>query len=220
MRMLRGIRILALVCLVAACTNESSVSPDGNVAATPQSIVAARLGPHLGMTLTPAVRSCREQCWQQIPFNECAQQRDACLETADSKSDKHHCRQMSFACGQLRRECMQGCWLGKLPSTNPLAEQETKRLTTGEKRLDKKMTPAIRSCRKSCWAKTPFNACAKQRDACLATADGDDAKHQCRVSSMGCRRERTSCMQSCWASSESQPASSTDDEPADDNDGE
>jgi hypothetical protein len=216
-RMLRGIRILALVCLVAACTNDASVAPDGNVTATPQSIVAARLGPHLGMTMTPAVRTCREQCWQQIPFNECAEQRDTCLDSATSKSDKHHCRQMSFACGQLRRECMQGCWLGKVPSTNPLAEQETTRLTGAEKRLDKKLTPAIRTCRKSCWAKTPFNACAKQRDACLATANGDDAKHQCRVSSMGCRRERTSCMQSCWAgdapASESLPS---DDDQSDD----
>jgi hypothetical protein len=217
-RMLRGIRILALVCLVAACTNESSVSPDGGAGtATPQSIVAARLGPHLGMTMTPAVRTCREQCWQRIPFNECAQQRDTCLETASTKSDKHQCRQMSFACGQLRRECMQGCWLGKVPSANPLAEQEAKRVTSFDKMLAKKMTPAIRTCRAQCWAKTPFNACAKQRNACLSTANGDEAKHQCRVSSMGCRRERTSCMQGCWATGEagSEPAGESVDDDGD-----
>ncbi|HEX4450129.1 MAG TPA: hypothetical protein VH143_04610 [Kofleriaceae bacterium] len=205
MRMLRGIRILVLVCAVAACTNEASVSPDGGAVATPQSIVTAHLGPHLGMTMTPAVRTCRETCWAQIPFNECAKQRDACLDTATSKGEKHHCRQMSLACGQLRRECMQGCWLGKVPSTNPLAEQETTRLTSAEKHLGMQMTPEVKSCRKGCWAKTPFNACAKQRDACLATASGDDDRHQCRVSSMGCRRERTQCMQSCWVGD--QPAS-------------
>jgi hypothetical protein len=215
LRMLRGIRILALLCLVTACTAELGSMPDagGASAATPQSIVAARLGPHLGMTMTPAVRTCREQCWQRIPFNACAQQRDTCLETATSKSDQHQCRQMSLACGELRRDCMQGCWLGKVPSANSLAEEEAKRVTHFDKMLAKQMTPAIRTCRSQCWAKTPRNACAKQRDACLATANGDDAKHQCRVSSMGCRRERTSCMQGCWASG-SEPASDSDDSDA------
>jgi hypothetical protein len=208
-RMLRGIRILALACLFAACTAELGAQPDAGAAATPQSIVGAQLGPRLGMTMTPAVRTCREQCWERIPFNACAQQRDTCLETATSKSDQHQCRQMSLACGELRRDCMQGCWLGKVPSANSLAEEEAKRVTHFDKLLTKQMTPEIRTCRGQCWAKTPRNACAKQRDACLATASGDEAKHQCRVSSMGCRRERTSCMQSCWASNESssEPAS-------------
>jgi hypothetical protein len=196
--MLRAIWFFVLAGLLIACTDDAAVQPDA--AATPQSIVAAHLGPHLGMQMTPEVRACRESCWAQIPFDECAKQRDTCLETASSKADRHHCREMSFTCGKLRRECMQGCWLGK-PPIGSLLEQAANGDAGNEpeiKHLGMKMTPAVRSCRKACWAKTPFNACAKQRDACLATASGDDAQHQCRVASMGCRKTRSSCMQSCW----------------------
>src|ERR1700753_3751185 len=211
--MLRGIRFLALACLLSACTAELGSEPDAGGAelATPQSIVSAHLGPHLGMTMTPAVRTCREQCWARIPFNACAQQRDACLATASTTTDQHQCRQMSLACGELRRDCMQGCWLGKGPATNWHAEEEAKRVTSLDKVLTKQMTPEIRTCRSQCWAKTPRNACAKQRDACLATASGDDAKHQSRVGSRGARRERTAGMRGCWASGTSSgPASERD----------
>lgn len=59
-------------------------------------------------------------------------------------------------------------------------------------------SPALFVCREACWTDIPYNACADQRDACLAKA-GDDkhAKKQCRKMSRTCRKERRSCLKSC-----------------------
>jgi hypothetical protein len=63
--------------------------------------------PHIAKT--PALFSCRETCWNDVPYNLCAEQRDNCLTQAASASDSQHCRQMARACRKERRNCLRGC---------------------------------------------------------------------------------------------------------------
>jgi hypothetical protein len=86
-------------------------------------VVAAK--PHLGMTMTPEIKACRQTCWSQIPFDECANQRNTCLASATDKSDRRHCKKMSLTCRNMRTSCLRGCWGGAEPDPNPLGLDNT-----------------------------------------------------------------------------------------------
>jgi hypothetical protein len=74
--MLRVIGLLVL--LTAACTAELAPDENGSAPATSQ-----LGGPHLGMTMTPAIKACREGCWATTPFGACApQHRRRCRRSA------------------------------------------------------------------------------------------------------------------------------------------
>jgi hypothetical protein len=120
--MWRAISISILVVACAACTDRLGRDDTGPDAATPQSIVAARLGPesHLGIKMTPAIRACRDACWGDIPFDACLNQRDGCYGDAKTEIDRRHCRHMTHTCRKTRRLCLQGCWTGGVAPANPL----------------------------------------------------------------------------------------------------
>lgn len=61
-----------------------------------------------------------------------------------------------------------------------------------------KMTPEIRACRDACWAATPYNECARQRDVCYTTATSEVDRRHCRHMSHTCRKTRRKCLQGCW----------------------
>jgi hypothetical protein len=187
-------RVIWVFVLAAACTTEADVQPDANNA-TPQSIVAEQIGlPHLGMKMTPKIRSCRKSCWAATPFGACAKQRDACLKTAGTDDARHECRKSSYACGQARRSCMQGCWADD-PTISPINRSE---LVTAKPHLGMTMTPVVRECRQACWKQIPFDECAKQRDTCLATASTKSDRRNCKRMSLTCRNMRTGCLRGCW----------------------
>ena len=96
------LRAIWALCLVAACTTD-----DPN----PQAIGPSK---HAGVPMTSAIRTCRETCWRDIPYDECARQRDSCYgETTKAEPPTlaaRHCREVAHTCRRLRRDCLQGCW--------------------------------------------------------------------------------------------------------------
>ena len=105
-------RALCALCFAAACTtNDPSATSDPAARATaPQQEIGA--ASHVGVKMTPAIRGCRDACWRDIPFDECAHQRDACLGDAKTDADQRHCRHVAHTCRKIRRDCLQGCWKG------------------------------------------------------------------------------------------------------------
>jgi len=96
--MWRALRTFALTCTLAACTADVAGNNDAGVAA------------HTGQKMTAAIRTCRNACWSDIPYNACADQRDACLASAVAPVDQLHCRQTAHACRNIRTTCLLGCW--------------------------------------------------------------------------------------------------------------
>jgi hypothetical protein len=58
---------------------------------------------------TALVFSCRKACWDDVPFNACKTQRNACFHDATDKAGKDHCREMSRTCRKIRRSCLEAC---------------------------------------------------------------------------------------------------------------
>jgi hypothetical protein len=85
-----------LIAGLAACTANVEATTDAGV------------GP-AHVAKTAALFSCRETCWADVPYNACADQRDACLSQATNSVDQQHCRQMARACRKERRNCLRGC---------------------------------------------------------------------------------------------------------------
>jgi hypothetical protein len=88
---------LALMCTLAACTTDVAGTNDAGVS-------------HAGQKMTAAIRTCRNACWSDIPYNACADQRDACMASAVTPVDQLHCRQTAHACRNIRTTCLLGCW--------------------------------------------------------------------------------------------------------------
>ena len=82
---------------LGACTADVSATSDAGVGTTAHT------------AKTPALFSCRDACWADVPFNACADQRDNCLSQATDSTDEQHCRQMARACRKERRNCLHGC---------------------------------------------------------------------------------------------------------------
>jgi hypothetical protein len=89
--------VVGLLSLLGACTADVNGTTDAGVGNTPH------------VAKTPALFSCRETCWNDVPYNACSDQRDSCLSQATNASDSLHCRQMARACRKERRNCLRGC---------------------------------------------------------------------------------------------------------------
>jgi hypothetical protein len=119
------IALIALIALAVGCTDGAGGADAGAhataVTTAPKLANELHLGAeaHAGIKMTPQIRACRAACWQDIPFNACAVQRDKCYETAANNADKRHCRHMSHTCRKTRRTCLQGCWGDGQPLSDP-----------------------------------------------------------------------------------------------------